>query len=112
MLQLALAGLAVGLVLDLVWWHTGIRKAEKGVEWHEHYHVGLECWIAEAFLGTGFLTGMGMGFFLAEWTQSTEIVGKKVLPGHPFAYGSSHFRSSTWFGAALAVVLAGVLVLT
>ena len=50
------------------------------------------------------LGAMALGFLAAEWTQSKEIIHKKVVPGHPFAYGSTHFRSSTMIGIILTII--------
>ena len=47
---------------------------------------------------------MAIGFLTVEWTQSKEILDKKVIPGHPFAYGSTHFRSSTMIGMILCII--------
>lgn len=96
--------------LDIFWWTIDYKKAEKGLEWHEHYHVGLELFIVGIFLTSiwadlsSLLFGAGFLFMAAEWRQAIEIKGKTVVPGHPFAYGSVHFKSSTIFGLALTLL--------
>lgn len=78
----------------------------------EHYHFGLIFIFFEAVTNTGFLLGLGAGFILAEWTQSTEIKKKRVVPGHPFAYKSKHFALSTAIGIFLtACVIASQILL-
>lgn len=96
--------------VDIFWWTIDYKKAEKGLEWHEHYHVGLELIIVAVFLASfhgaisSLLLGAGFLFLAAEWRQAIEIKGNKVLPGHPFAYGSVHFKSSTIFGIGLVIL--------
>jgi len=97
--------------IDIFWWKIDYKKAEKGLEWHEHYHVGLELIIIGIFTSiyhdafSSFLYGAGFLFMAAEWRQAIEIKGKKVIPGHPFAYESSHFKSSTVIGIVLTAFL-------
>ncbi len=100
-------GAILVMLIDTFWWHIDYKKAEKGMEAHEHYHVGLELMIVamiiDLFNGpiASFLYGAGFLFIVAEWRQAIEIVQKKVIPGHPFAYGSEHFKSSSIIGIAL-----------
>lgn len=100
-------GTILVMLIDTFWWHIDYKKAEKGMEAHEHYHVGLELMIVamiiDLFNGTvsSFLYGVGFLFIVAEWRQAIEIVQKKVIPGHPFAYGSKHFKSSSIIGIGL-----------
>ena len=53
------------------------------------------------------LLGAAIGFLLGEWDQLKEIKNKKVVPGHPFAYGSTHFKSSCIIGG----ILVGIIIL-
>jgi hypothetical protein len=105
---LFLLGLLLGLVLDRVWWEGKFNKYEKGVEELEHYHWGLLSWIL-AYLTPLWLSqvlwGLGAALVLAEWAQVGEWENGEWRRGHPFAYGSNHFRVSTAIGVALAVVL-------
>lgn len=100
-------GAFVVMWLDIFWWHIDYKKAEKGLEWHEHYHVGLELTILAIFIGlfdwfaASILFGAGFLFLAAEWRQAVEVTGDKVKAGHPFAYGSVHFKASTIFGVGL-----------
>lgn len=102
-----LIGALIVMLIDTFWWHIDYKKAEKGMEAHEHYHVGLELFIvamiADLFNGAiaSFLYGAGFLFIAAEWRQAIEIVQKKVIPGHPFAYGSIHFKTSSIIGIGL-----------
>jgi len=105
-------GVLIGLVVDIIWWvKPSLSKSDK-FKAHEHYHVALELVILSIvmFYFTDsqplsiLLLGVGFGFLLGEWDQLKEIVGKKVVPGHPFAYGSSHFKSSTVIGIVLCMV--------
>lgn len=95
------------MLVDTFWWHIDYKKAEKGLEWHEHYHVGLELIIVALFMNlvneasASFLFGAGFLFIAAEWRQAVEVLNNKVKAGHPFAYGSVHFKSSSIVGAIL-----------
>ena len=108
---LILGAFAVFLV-DIIWWSIDFKKVEKGFEFHEHYHVGLEFLIisvALSYIDNFFiylLVGAGFAFLMAEWRQVVEIANKQVHPGHPFAYLSPHFRQSTIVG----IILVGILV--
>jgi hypothetical protein len=103
-------GALVTCVVDTFWWEIDYKKAEKGLEWHEHYHVGLELVIVGMIIAlfnefaAAILYGAGLLFILAEWRQVVEIKGNKVIPGHPFAYGSSHFKISSIVGGILVVL--------
>lgn len=108
-------GAFVVMWVDIFWWHIDYKKVEKGLEWHEHYHVGLELIIVANVLiaVTGnfwaiysVLLGAGFLFLAAEWRQAVEIKGKTVVAGHPFAYGSSHFKTSTIVGMVLTAIAA------
>jgi len=105
---LFLLGLLLGLVLDRVWWEGGFDKYEKGVEELEHYHWGLMSWIL-AYLTPLWLSqvlwGLGAALVLAEWAQVGEWENGEWRRGHPFAYGSNHFRASTAIGTGLFVTL-------
>ncbi len=96
--------------VDVFWWQIDYKKMEKGLEWHEHYHLGLELMIVGLFVGilndfaSSFIFGAGFLFLAAEWRQAIEVVRNKVEPGHPFAYGSTHFVSSTIVGAILLAI--------
>lgn len=95
-------GFIVGLVLDTVWWARGFDKYDKHLEWHEHYHVGLELGILGVILNQPLLTGFMVAFILAEWTQENK-----------FALGSNHFGTSTIVGIILfAVYLMQMLYIT
>ncbi len=109
-------------ILDIYWWTriTTAKRLEGGsylMKIHEHYHVGLEMIIAGILLygyvpsATYYLFGFGLAFIMAEWRQIHEIVGKRVEPGHPFAYGSGHFRASTAIGVVLTGILLAVILL-
>lgn len=99
------------MIIDVVWWRIDYKKAEKGMEVLEHYHIGLGLIITALIVNlfyqpaAWFLSGFGFFFILAEWHQSIEIAGRKVVPGKPFAYGSKHFKGSTIIGIALVAIL-------
>jgi Na+/melibiose symporter-like transporter len=105
---LFLLGLLLGLVLDRAWWEGKFSKYEKGVEELEHYHWGLLSWIL-AYLTPLWLSqvlwGLGAALVLAEWAQVGEWENGRWRRGHPFAYGSNHFKVSTAIGAGLAIAL-------
>ena len=105
---LFLLGLLLGLVLDRAWWEGGFDKYEHGVEELEHYHWGLMSWII-AYLTPLWLSqvlwGLGAALVLAEWAQLGEWENGTWRRGHPFAYGSNHFKASTAIGAILVVLL-------
>ncbi len=113
-----------------IWWWTRIADAQKIegksrlLKIHEHYHVGLELillgfllpWVVPdsstsfAILAAAlFAIGCGFGFIMAEWRQVHEIKQMQVVPGHPFAYGSGHFKSSTAIGVVLVGLLAALM---
>ena len=101
-------GLLPALVIDIIWWvKPSFSKLDK-FKAHEHYHVSLELVILyimiQHFTNSPFsvvILGAAFGFLLGEWDQLKEIVGKTVKPGHPFAYGSSHFKASSVIGVSL-----------
>lgn len=106
-------GLFAGLIIDIVWWvKPSLSKSDK-FKAHEHYHVSLELVILFIILSyltdnpvSLFILGAAVGFLLGEWDQLKEIKNSKVIPGHPFAYGSDHFKSS----CAIGVILTGVII--
>lgn len=122
---LFILGAFLVFVIDIIWWNIDFKKAEKGLEVHEHYHLGLELLIAGigiayiVELPVYFLLGTGFAFIMAEWRQTVEIrktvdgqdTIQKVVPGHPFAYGSTHFKQSTTIGISLIALLSIILVL-
>lgn len=122
---LLILGAFTTFVIDILWWNIDFKKAEKGLEVHEHYHVGIELLILGALLShltdhiEYFPIGMGFAFIMAEWKQTTEIrktengktIRKEVVPGHPFAYGSEHFRKSTIVGMVLTGILVFLLII-
>ena len=75
-------GLFTSLLIDSAWWKIDFKKAEKGFEAHEHYHIGLELLLLYVFIPNEFILGMGLGFIMGEWAQHIEIHNKKVVPGH------------------------------
>lgn len=110
--MLLFVGLFIAFIIDILWWtQKSLQKAEKGFEIHEHYHFGIELVILyiiiSHFIDSVFnviLIGAAIGFVLAEWSQSKEIKGVRVVPGHPFAYGSSHFKQSSIIAIGLSIV--------
>lgn len=122
---LLILGAFLVFVIDIVWWSIDFKKVEKGLEAHEHYHLGLELLIFGMGLSflvelpVYFILGAGFAFIMAEWRQSVEIrtmnngidIKKKVVPGHPFAYGSIHFKQSSLIGIGLTIFLSVLLIL-
>ena len=104
-------GGVAAMIIDVVWWNIDYKKAEKGLEVFEHYHMGIILFIGAVLVNlvyqpaSWFLAGMGLLFIAAEWHQSIEILNKKVIPGKPFALGSKHFKGSTTIGVCLAIIL-------
>jgi hypothetical protein len=94
LIELFVAGTLVGLIMDVVWWKINYQKYEKGLEWHEHYHVGIEIAIVAAVINSYFLGGIAFAFILAEYLQE-----------HKFAIKSGHFKESTIFGIVLFIIL-------
>ncbi len=104
-------GLFAALLIDIIWWVKPALSKSNKLQAHEHYHVGLELVIL--FIIVNYLTqnpaslvilGAAIGFLLGEWDQLKEIKNKKVIPGHPFAYGSTHFKTSSLIGGVLTAV--------
>ncbi|MEM3193409.1 MAG: hypothetical protein QXH97_00300 [Candidatus Bathyarchaeia archaeon] len=103
-----------GLVLDRVWWESGLNKYEKGIAVLEHYHWGLIAWILAYVVNVNisfFLWGVGLALVMAEWAQTGEWKDSVWSRGHPFAYGSDHFLFSTVIGLALIAVHVLALIL-
>ncbi len=112
-------GSFIGFIFDTWWWTIDFKKAEKGLEAHEHYHVGMELLIIGIIVSffsdvaSFLLGGLGFAFIMAEWRQVVEIrktengkeKKKEVVPGHPFAQGSEHFLSSTIIGIILSAII-------
>lgn len=84
----------VGVIADITWWRINYSKYEKGLEAHEHYHIGLEIAIIASLLNIEMLVGLSFAFIIAEWFQD-----------HPFAINSKHFKKSTAIGILLFVGL-------
>lgn len=105
------------ILIDVLWWNINYKKAEKGLEVLEHYHMGLILLIiaiiANLFYESIalFLTGMGFLFIIAEWHQTIHTVGKKVVSGKPFAWGSVHFIGSSIIGIILSGILLSITVI-
>ena len=122
---LLILGAFAVFVIDILWWNIDFEKAEKGLEAHEHYHVGLELLIGGLLLSfinemlVYIMLGAGFAFIMAEWRQTVEIrktkdgkeEKKNVVPGHPFAYGSLHFKQSNTIGIVLVGFLVGLIVI-
>lgn len=112
-------GLFVGLVIDIIWWvKPSLSKLDK-FQAHEHYHVALELLILFVIISyftnspvSLFILGAAVGFLLGEWDQLKEIKNKKVIPGHPFAYGSTHFKSSCVIGGILSGIAITLYIIT
>jgi hypothetical protein len=98
MIELAL-GFILGLILDVLWWKIDYSKYEKGLEVHEHYHIGLELGIIGVLLNQEIFIGLMMSFILAEWSQKNQ-----------FALGSNHFKGSTLIGIILSVSLCLIVI--
>ena len=98
------------MIIDTFWWEIDYKKAEKGMEAHEHYHIGLELIIVGIFVSifqeqlASFLFGAGFLFIVGEWRQVIDTAGTKVVKGHPFAFGSTHFKSSSIIGIILTII--------
>ncbi len=107
-------GLFAALIVDIIWWvKPALSKSDK-FKLHEHYHIALELILVfiviEHYTHSSLsliLFGAAVGFLLGEWDQLKEIKNKKVIPGHPFAYGSTHFKSSSILG----IILVGIIIL-
>jgi hypothetical protein len=97
------AGLALGLVLDVIWSRTPGMSEEETINarWDrlhvlEHYHWGIVCMMAWFLISRELLLGLSAALFITEWTGDRS---------HPFGVGKSHFISSTILGLFLAAVL-------
>ncbi|WP_299292094.1 hypothetical protein [Nitrosopumilus sp.] len=118
-------GAFAAFLLDTFWWvKPSINKYEKGaLKNHEHYHFGMELiivgiiliWVANEYsielsIVWSALIGAGFGFIIAEWRQIVEPHKGTVTLGHPFAYGSDHYRQSTQIGVVIFAVMIGLLI--
>lgn len=105
-------GAFIGITIDVIWWKIDFKKAEKGFEAHEHYHIAFELFIVALIINhfTQYtwisltLSAIGVAFFVAEWLQGVEVVDRKVKAGHQFAYGAPHFKASTIIGVGLTIL--------
>jgi len=103
-------GAYLTMIIDILWGKVNYKKIEKGLEWHEHYHISLELLILGIFINmynphiSSFLFGMSLLFFIAEWRQSVDTMSGKVKIGHPFAIGSTHVKFSSIIGITLTVI--------
>ena len=93
-IKFVIYGFFIGLALDIGWWRINRSKYEKGLEAHEHYHIGFELGIIGAITGFPIFYGLMLAFVLAEWAQD-----------HPFALKSKHFKESTIIGVILIAIL-------
>lgn len=119
---LLIVGAFAVFLVDIGWWSINFKKVEKGMEAHEHYHVGIELLIAGIVVSyfvdwpVYLMLGAGFAFIMAEWrqvveikkTENNKVTKKDVTPGHPFAIGSGHDAQSHTIGIGLSAVL-GVL---
>ena len=111
---LLLLGMLLGLVLDRIWWESGLDKYDRKCEELEHYHWGLISWIVSYITPltvSQILWGLGLALVIAEWGQIGEWRDEKWRRGHPFAYGSNHFAASTIIGIVLIAILIAPLLL-
>lgn len=99
-LILFIVGFIFGLGIDLMWWHTNIKKLEKGFEALEHYHFGILSLIIGVLIANPIPLGLGLALILKESDQA-----------HPFAYLSEHFRKSSYIGIAMFILLAAVILI-
>ena len=105
-LEIFAIGFVIGLLIDVAWWNINYKKYEKGLEAHEHYHIGIEVGILGLILGIfvpiiGSLSvGIMLSFILAEWTQD-----------HKFALKSGHFKKSSIIGIGLFTLFIILLIL-
>lgn len=90
-------GIIIGLIIDSVWWHLPYKKIEKGYEIMEHYHFALIVGMFTVITGNPIFAGIMVALFLGEWSQD-----------HQFAYGSTHFKSSTIVGGLLFGILLAI----
>jgi len=113
-------GLFAALIVDIIWWVKPKLSKSDRFKAHEHYHVSLELVmlfiIIQNFTNNSaslFILGAAVGFLLGEWDQLKEIKNRKVVPGHPFGFGSTHFKASCVIGGILTgivIILSLVLV--
>ena len=104
-------GLFLALIIDIIWWVKPSLSKSDRFKAHEHYHVALELVILFILIdhitnspALLFILGAALGFLLGEWDQLKEIKNHKVIPGHPFAFGSDHFKTSCIIGIILTSI--------
>ena len=96
----------LGLFIDVAWWNVNYKKYEKGLEAHEHYHIGLEIGILGVILSvfipifSSIAMGLMVAFFLAEWSQD-----------HKFALKSGHFKESSIIGIILFIAFIALVII-
>ena len=108
-LILVFFGLFLGLILDIIW---QVKIKFNKFQSHEHYHVSLELVILYIIISyftdsiySLVILGIATALLLGEWNQLRRVKENKVL-GNTFAYGSVHFKKSSFIG----IVLAGAIV--
>jgi len=85
----------LGSILN-VWWRRKGNKYEYGLlKIHEHYHFLLESLILYVLTKQEWLWGFGLALLIDECYYQR----------NPFAYGSNHWKESTYIGFFLFVIL-------
>lgn len=88
-------GIMIGLIIDTIWFNINYSKYERGFEVFEHYHAGILLIPLGLFINPIFY-GLGIGLFIAEWTQENK-----------FAINSTHFKESCLIGGLCALLSGG-----
>jgi len=98
MMKYLFLGLLLGFIADRIWMERFI-KTEK-VKVFEHYHWSLVLAVLSIYMDLqGFTWGVALALLIAEHFQR-----------HPYAYGSNHFKESTYIGLALTLIFVTVLI--
>ena len=97
------------MILDSYWEKKGNKESKK-LEFFEHYHNSIILFIIAMFtfstspMITAALISVALVFLVGEWRQIHYTKDNNVLPGHPFAYGSVHFKASSIMGITLICI--------
>ena len=106
LIELFVVGFIIGIIIDAVWWNINYSKYEKGLEIHEHYHIGIEIGIIGVLLTSvvPILSTISMGIMIA-------FILKESSQDHPFALKSGHFKKSSYIGIGLFILFAILLII-
>jgi hypothetical protein len=108
-----LMGLILVSFADTFWYYKSFQRAEKGIEFLEHYHWGIiiitvsfVCWYYSSIIPD--LLNLFAGLF----TGGMLFIYKELYQDQPFAKWTDHFAQSTAVGLGVCAIAVTVFVFT